>query len=44
MKEIIFRSDVTVELIKSDASDFDVVAAARVSTQAERSVSEVAGP
>lgn len=41
MTEIIFRSDVTVELIKSSASDLDVVAAARVSTQAERSLSEV---
>ncbi len=35
--EIIFRDDVTVELIKSSASDNDVVWAARVSTAGENS-------
>ena len=35
--EIVFRSDVTVELIKSSASDNDVVWAARVSTAGEQS-------
>ena len=34
--EIEFRSDVDVELVKSSASDSDVVFAARVSTQGER--------
>jgi thymidylate synthase (FAD) len=36
-----FRSDVTVELVKSSASDADVVFAARVSTQGERSLGSV---
>jgi thymidylate synthase (FAD) len=35
--KIIFRSDVDVELVKSNASDSDVLWAARVSTQGERS-------
>lgn len=35
--DVQFRSDVTVELVKSSASDADVVFAARVSTQGERS-------
>lgn len=33
-----FRSDVTVELVKASAADSDVVFAARVSTQGERSL------
>jgi thymidylate synthase (FAD) len=33
-----YRSDVTVELVKASADDVDVVRAARVSTQGERSV------
>lgn len=33
-----FRSDVTVELVKASASDSDVLFAARVSTQGERSL------
>ena len=36
-----FRSDVTVELVKASASDADVVFAARVSTQGERSLASV---
>jgi thymidylate synthase (FAD) len=36
-----FRSDVTVELVKASASDADVVFAARVSTQGERSLDSV---
>lgn len=35
--EIEFRSDVTVELIRADASDVDVIRAARVSTAGEMS-------
>ncbi|MEY3408226.1 MAG: hypothetical protein RL038_1287 [Actinomycetota bacterium] len=42
MEEIKFRSDVTVELIKSAASDADVVWAARVSTKGEQSLDDVA--
>ena len=42
MEEIQFRSDVTVELIKSAASDADVVWAARVSTKGEQSLDDVA--
>ena len=38
--EITFRSDVTVELVKSSASDADVVFAARVSTKGEQSLEE----
>ena len=39
--EIEFRSDVVVELIKSAASDADVLWAARVSTKGENSLTEV---
>ena len=39
--DVQFRSDVTVELVKSSASDADVVFAARVSTQGERSRASV---
>ena len=35
---MIFRSDVTVELVRSNASDQDVLFAARVSTQGEQSL------
>jgi len=35
--QVRYRSDVTVDLVKSSASDADVVFAARVSTQGERS-------
>ena len=41
MSEIIFRDDVTVELIKSSASDADVIWAARVSTAGETSLEEL---
>ncbi len=37
-EEIIYRDDVTVELIKSSASDADVIWAARVSTAGEQSI------
>jgi thymidylate synthase (FAD) len=40
-EEIIFRDDVTVELVKSSASDADVVWAARVSTAGEKSLESV---
>jgi thymidylate synthase (FAD) len=40
-QEIRFRSDVTVELVKSSASDADVLFAARVSTAGEKSLEEV---
>ncbi len=39
--EIKFRSDVTVELVKHAAGDADVLFAARVSTQGERSLDSV---
>lgn len=39
--EIIFRDDVTVELVKSGASDADVIWAARVSTAGENSLDEI---
>ncbi len=39
--EISFRSDVTVELVRSSASDADVVFAARVSTVGEQSLEDV---
>ena len=39
--EIIFRDDVTVELVKSSASDADVIWAARVSTAGENSLDEI---
>ena len=38
---IIFRDDVSVELIKASASDADVIWAARVSTAGEQSVEEI---
>ena len=38
MSDVIFRSDVTVELVRSNASDQDVLFAARVSTQGEQSL------
>ncbi|BDZ47602.1 FAD-dependent thymidylate synthase [Naasia aerilata] len=38
--EIEFRSDVTVELVRSSAQDSDVVFAARVSTQGEQTLEE----
>jgi thymidylate synthase (FAD) len=41
LEEIQFRSDVTVELVKSSAADADVVFAARVSTMGERSLADV---
>lgn len=40
-QEIIFRDDVSVELIKSSASDADVIWAARVSTAGEQSMDEI---
>lgn len=39
--DVRFRSDVTVELVKASAADSDVVFAARVSTQGERSKAAV---
>jgi thymidylate synthase (FAD) len=39
--EIVFRSDVTVELVKANAHDSDVVFAARVSTVGEHSLEDV---
>lgn len=41
MQEMIYRSDMTVELVKSSASDADVIWAARVSTAGEQSLEEV---
>jgi thymidylate synthase (FAD) len=41
MDEIEFRSDVTVELVKQTASDSDVVFAARVSTQGEKTFNDI---
>ncbi len=41
VREITFRSDVTVELVKASASDADVVFAARVSTKGEQSLDDV---
>lgn len=40
--EIEFRSDVTVELVRSSASDADVLFAARVSTQGEQTLDDAA--
>mgnify|MGYP000011399811 FL=1 len=40
-EEIIYRDDVTVELVKSSASDADVIWAARVSTAGEQSMEEI---
>jgi thymidylate synthase (FAD) len=39
--EAVFRSDITVELVRSSAQDADVVFAARVSTQGEQSLDGV---
>ncbi len=39
--EIIFRSEMTVELVKASASDADVIWAARVSTAGEQSLDEI---
>ncbi|QLL24863.1 FAD-dependent thymidylate synthase [Actinobacteria bacterium IMCC26103] len=39
--EVIFRDDVTVELVKASASDADVIWAARVSTAGEQSLDEI---
>ena len=39
--EIIFREDMSVELVKSSASDADVVWAARVSTAGDKSLEDV---
>jgi thymidylate synthase (FAD) len=41
--DVRFRSDVTVELVKSSAHDSDVVFAARVSTAGEHSLADVEG-
>jgi thymidylate synthase (FAD) len=41
MNEIIYRDDVTVELVKASASDADVIWAARVSTAGEQSLDEI---
>ena len=38
MSDVIFRSDVTVELVRSNATDQDVLFAARVSTQGEQTL------
>ncbi len=38
---IVFRDDVTVELVKSSASDADVIWAARVSTAGEKSIESI---
>ena len=42
MSDIIFRSDVTVELVRSSAADSDVLFAARVSTQGEQTLESAA--
>jgi thymidylate synthase (FAD) len=39
--EVTFRSDVTVELVRSSAQDADVLFAARVSTQGEQSLDQL---
>ncbi|CAB5239210.1 unannotated protein [freshwater metagenome] len=39
--EIIYKSDMTVELVKASASDADVIWAARVSTAGEQSMDEI---
>jgi thymidylate synthase (FAD) len=39
--QVTFRSDVTVELVRSSASDADVIFAARVSTAGEQSLEDV---
>ena len=40
-EDIQFRDDVTVELVKSSASDADVIWAARVSTAGDKSLEDV---
>ncbi len=40
-EEILFRDDVSVELVKSSASDADVIWAARVSTAGDKSLEDV---
>lgn len=40
--EVVFRSDVTVELVRANASDADVLFAARVSTQGEKTLDAAA--
>jgi len=40
-EQIIFRDDMSVELVKSSASDADVIWAARVSTAGENSLDEI---
>ena len=40
-EEIIYRDDMTVELVKASASDADVIWAARVSTAGEQSMEEI---
>jgi thymidylate synthase (FAD) len=42
VSDIIFRSDVTVELVRSSAADSDVLFAARVSTQGEQTLDSAA--
>lgn len=41
MEDVVFRSDMTVELIKHAACDADVIWAARVSTRGEQSLAEI---
>lgn len=41
--EIVFREDMSVELVKSSASDADVIWAARVSTTGDKSLEDVGG-
>ena len=43
MDDVIFRDDVTVELVRASASDADVIFAARVSTAGEQSLEDVNG-
>ena len=40
-EEIVFRDDVTVELVKASANDADVIWAARVSTAGEKSLDDI---
>ncbi len=40
-EDIVYRDDVTVELVKASASDADVIWAARVSTAGEQSMEEI---
>jgi len=40
-EQVTFRSDVTVELVRSSASDADVIFAARVSTAGEQSLEDI---